>query len=289
MKNGKWTGKGIGICFLDTGIVASHPDFDRRVTGFMDFVKGRTIAYDDNGHGTHVAGLAAGSGRASGGRVMGIAPESHLVSLKVLDKKGNGTVETVTAGLNWLSLHHEEWGIRIVNISVGAMPKNEDEEHSSLVQMVEKVWDSGLVVVVAAGNLGPKQGSITTPGISRKVITVGCFDDTKATDVGGTRLIHYSGRGPTGVCIVKPEIVMPGTGQVSCNALYGRGQRAYCIKSGTSMATPVVSGAIALLLEKEPELTNAEVKLRLKGACESLGLPMSHQGWGRLNIAKLLS
>lgn len=278
--------KGIGIAFLDTGIAPAHPDFGRRIIGFVDFTRGRRLPYDDNGHGTHVAGLAAGNGAASGGRIRGVAPESGIVALKVLDRKGNGTVETVSAGLNWLLQNHEEYRIRVVNISVGAMPKSVDEESSRLVQMVEKVWDAGLIVVVAAGNLGPKGGSVTTPGVSRKVITVGCYDDTKAVDVAGHKLIHYSGRGPTGLCIVKPEIVMPGTGQVSCNAFYRQGQKPYCIKSGTSMATPQVSGAIALLLEKEPELTNVQVKLRLRESCDDLGLPMSHQGWGRLNIEK---
>ena len=119
--------------------------------------------------------------------------------------------------------------------------------------------------------------TITTPGISRKVITVGCSDDHKEVDVMGSRMVDYSGRGPTLACVCKPDIVAPGSGIVSCCNEPGR----YFSKSGTSMSTPLVSGAIALLLEKNPDMSNKDVKLRIRERAVDLGLPHNQQGWGK--------
>ena len=162
-----------------------------------------------------------------------------------------------------------------MNISVGTV-KEGDSRDALLVQAVEEAWDAGLVVVVAAGNMGPMPQTITAPGNSRKVITVGSSDDSAPV---------YSGRGPTKNCVCKPDVVAPGSGIVSCSALWQRGQ-AYCRKSGTSMATPMVSGAAALLLSQEPWLTNVEVKMRLMETTDDLGRPHSRQGWGLLNIGR---
>ena len=152
------------------------------------------------------------------------------------------------------------------------------------VKGVNAAWDDGLVVVVAAGNQGPGRQTITTPGISRKVITVGCSDDHKEGNVMGNRMVDYSGRGPTGACICKPDVVAPGSSIISCSNEPGR----YMIKSGTSMSTPLVSGAIALLLEKYPDMSNRDVKLRLRERCVDLGLPKNQQGWGGLDVQRLL-
>lgn len=141
----------------------------------------------------------------------------------------------------------------------------------------------GLVVVVAAGNMGPHAGSITVPGTNKKVITVGAFDD--CIFPGGC----YSGRGPTQECICKPEITAPGSNIRSCSSTWYLDGRKYCIKSGTSMAAPVVSGAIALLLEKEPHLTNVEVKMRLKNCARNLNLSKYQQGWGMIDVNLLLT
>ena len=157
-------------------------------------------------------------------------------------------------------------------------------ETSALVRGVEEIWDAGLVVVVAAGNMGPKRGTITTPGISRKVITVGCSDDDQVVNVMGSRMSDYSGRGPTRSCVCKPDIVAPGAAITSCSNQSG----CYTIKSGTSMATPYVSGAIALLLEQNPEMSNRDVKLLLRERAVDLGLPRNQQGWGLLDIPSLL-
>lgn len=277
------TGKGIGVAILDTGIFL-HQDFENRVTAFTDLVRHRIEPYDDNGHGTHIAGIIGGAGLESGGRYHGVAPACSLICLKVLDHKGNGYASDVLGGLKWIRDHKEEFGIRVVNISVGSLGKKSMSENSALVKGVDAAWDAGLVVVVAAGNNGPGQRTITTPGISRKVITVGCSDDYKEVDVAGNKMIDYSGRGPTSACILKPDIVAPGSNIVSCAGRKG----GYTRKSGTSMSTPLVSGAIALLLEKYPEMTNLEVKLRLREKAVDLGLPRNQQGWGLLDVERLV-
>ena len=177
---------------------------------------------------------------------------------------------------------------RILNISVGTLEEGKDDEE--LIQAVETAWDAGLVVVAAAGNLGPGKESITSPGSSRKIITVGASDDERKEEFFKRSRIQpgYSGRGPTCACIVKPELTVPGTGIVSCNARYASTRRAYTVKSGTSMATPVVSGAAALLLSLHPDLSNLDVKMHMCESAVDLKLPGSRQGWGFLRIDRLL-
>ena len=278
------TGKGVGVAVLDTG-VCLHADLDGRVAAFCDVVRGRSEPYDDNSHGTHVCGIIGGNGAASDGRFQGMAPECRLICVKVLDKKGNGYASDVLTGLKWVREHREEYGIRIVNISVGSFSRKVMHEDSVLVRGVDAAWDEGLVMVIAAGNQGPRAMSITTPGISRKVITVGSSDDDQAVTVMGNRMVDYSGRGPTAACILKPDIVAPGSRIVSCS----NQPQKYQIKSGTSMSTPLVSGAIALLLEKYPQMTNKEVKLHLRERAVDLGLPHNQQGWGLLDVKRLLA
>lgn len=278
------TGKDVGVAVLDTGVYL-HPDIRNRVTAFRDIVRGRITPYDDNSHGTHVCGIIGGSGQASGSRFQGMAPECRLIGVKVLDKKGNGYASDVLSGLRWVRENRERYGIRIVNISVGSFNRNVMNEDSALVRGVDAAWDDGLVMVIAAGNQGPKEMTITTPGISRKVITVGSSDDDQAITFMGNRMVDYSGRGPTAACIQKPDIVAPGSKIISCANLQSR----YQIKSGTSMSTPLVTGAIALLLEKYPDMTNVEVKLRLRERAVDLGLPHNQQGWGMLDVERLLA
>ncbi len=277
------TGRGVGVAVLDTGIFL-HEDFEDRVIVFRDMLQRRTEPYDDNGHGTHISAIIGGAGTASEGRYCGVAPGCNLISVKVLDRKGNGYASDVLAGLRWIRENKDRYGIRIVNISVGSYSKKNMNENSALVKGVNAAWDDGLVVVVAAGNQGPGRQTITTPGISRKVITVGCSDDHKEVNVMGNRMVDYSGRGPTGACICKPDVVAPGSSIISCSNEPGR----YMIKSGTSMSTPLVSGAIALLLEKYPDMSNRDVKLRLRERCVDLGLPKNQQGWGGLDVQRLL-
>ena len=286
-RNRNLTGRGVGIAVLDTGVYP-HPDFAGRLCCFQDMVGGRKQPYDDNSHGTHVMGVLGGSGKRSGGRYEGVAPGASLIGIKVLDREGNGSVTDLLRGLSWIRKQKKRYGIRIVNISVGSVPRRETAETSALVRGVEAAWADGLVVIVAAGNEGPEARSVTTPGISRKVITVGCSDDQQSVRVGGISMVDYSGRGPTVSCICKPDVVAPGAAVVSCCVPSVWKNHYYGIKSGTSMATPVVSGAAALLREKSPYLTPKEVKLRLLERARDLGLPRNQQGRGMVDLAALL-
>lgn len=272
-----YTGKGIGVAILDTGIYP-HIDFDSRICAFVDFILNKKIAYDDNGHGTCVAGILAGSGAASMGKYKGAAPGCHLVALKVLDRFGNGNKEDVLKAFEWILRNRQQYNIRIVNISVGTTYRTRSEQ-DVLVKGVEKLWDEGLVVVAAAGNQGPDPGSVTAPGCSKKIITVGSSDM-----LSGKRAV--SGRGPTFECVCKPDLVAPGKNIMACSPGAGN---LYSMKSGTSMSTPLVSGAIALALEKDPLLTNLEVKMMLRESTEDMGLPRNQQGWGKFNCQKFLA
>lgn len=264
------------IAILDSGI-AAHPDFGDRIRGWYDTINGHLSPYDDNGHGTHVAGIAAGSGFASRGTLRGMAPSSDIVSVKILNQYGEGMIPNIIDGISWVIQNRFLYGINIVNISVGTSDGRRFDENSNFVRKVNELWDMGIVVVASAGNKGPEPYSISAPGNSRKIITVGYYSKKSNSSVG-----------PTTLCIKKPDVVTPGQQITSCSHTFAT-QNPYIRKSGTSMATPVVSGSIALLLSKYPHLTPKEVKLRLKNSCTDLNLPHSSQGWGLLNVGKLLA
>lgn len=288
IRAGKCLGGGVGAAILDTG-VSRHPDLRSRIEIFRDFTGGKTgsACSDDSGHGTHVAGILAGDGTVSSGVYAGMAPEATFIVGKVLDREGNGNIENVLRGIDWILKNRGDFHVRIVNISVGTQPELAQEQKQIFLEAVEELWDRGLVVVVSAGNYGPGAGSVAVPGNSRKVITVGVPDTEIRSIARRKNNVNYSGRGPTGACVVKPDVFAPGTGIISCNARYGRpGEHPYIMKTGTSMATPVVSGAIACLLSKYPDMTNVEVKLKLRESC--VKSPGTEAGWGMLNVERLL-
>ena len=277
-----------------------HPDLteaDGCLAGFFDTVNGRSNYYDDNGHGTHIAGIIAGNGSASNGMYRGIAPGSRIYMIKILNNKGEGNTTNVLIGINWILQNYKKYNIRIVNISVGSTRNKHFDETSPLVQGVNKLWTAGLVVLTAAGNHGPEPYSIGAPGNSRKIITVGASDVMQS---GNGK--DYSGRGPTSSCIKKPDIVAPGSNVTSCmpankpvfppfGKYFNRENQVkslYTARSGTSMSTPVVSGCIALLLQKYPGMTNKDVKLHLRNTAYDLGYPHSRQGWGLVQCNRLL-
>lgn len=289
-------GKNTVIVVMDTGI-APHADFGKRILAFHDFCNGRLGIYDDNGHGTHVSGIIAGDGRMSrdtGGRCIysGMAPAAKLIMLKVLDGKGNGNTSTVLRGIEWIARNKDIYNIKLLNISVGMLPSAGAKEQRELLDAVDDIWKRGIMVVAAAGNNGPKQNTVTIPGISRKVLTVGSCDDTKpeteaknkTRTAGGGLKNGYSSMGPTACCIVKPEILAPGTNITSC----GMDGRGYQVKSGTSMAAPVVTGALALAFQKYPYLKPAEMKLRLYERAYPRGAYLGKKSWGIIHVDNLV-
>ena len=287
------TGSGIGVAVIDSGVTTWHDDLtsrsnaqypygNQRVSAFVDFVNGALTPYDDNGHGTHVAGLIAGNGYDSNGQKGGVAPDANLVSLKVLAADGTGTISNVIAALEWVLANHTTYNIRVVNLSVGAAVR-ESYWTDPLTLAAKRVVDAGVVVVSASGNFGknnaglPQYGGINAPGNAPWVLTVGASSTNGTITRLDDTMASFSSRGPTYLdWAAKPDLVAPGVGLVSLadasstfystNAQYlvaGSMLTAfqpYLSLSGTSMAAPIVSGTVALMLQANPSLTPNAVK-----------------------------
>lgn len=222
-------GAGIKVAVVDTGIDSTHPDFAGRIMATKSFVS--DSAQDDNGHGTHVASIVAGSGAKSNGKYVGVAPEASLYVAKVLRADGSGSMSGVMAGIEWAVL---EQNVQIINLSLGGVGSCDGTDALS-VMCDEAVTQAGVVVCVAAGNTGPEERTVGSPGCARLVITVGAMDDSG-------RIASFSSRGPTADGRVKPDIVFPGVNIVAAQAAGTHmGQvvaAGYVAANGTNMATP---------------------------------------------------
>jgi serine protease AprX len=293
--NSGYTGAGVTVAVIDSGINDSHPDLHNstqtasRVVYHQDFTGTPTTnssgaQYDLYGHGTHVAGIIGGNGYLSGGQYEGVAPGVTLVDLRALDENGAGTDSTVIAAIQEAITLQNTYNIRIINLSLGRGIA-ESYTLDPLCQAVESAWKSGIVVVVAAGNYGRLAvdgsngfGTITAPGNDPYVITVGATKSNGSASASAETLASYSSKGPTTYDhIVKPDLVAPGNDVVSLSAPGATleadypaelvdgsdGNPDYFTLSGTSMATPAVAGAAALLLQEQSSLTPDQVKARL--------------------------
>ena len=171
----KYSGKNISVAIIDTGIFF-HPDFAGRIIEFRDFINHKKEPYDDSGHGTHVAGCIAGDGYLSEGRLKGIAPGCNLVVGKVLNEKGEGSVDGMMSAIQWILEKKNSYNIKILNISIAFEKQVSEQKIRKLVEILEYVWKEGILIVVAAGNKGPKAKSISPLGMSSHIVTVGCHD-----------------------------------------------------------------------------------------------------------------
>lgn len=280
-----YEGEGITVAIIDTG-VAPHYDLTRpsnRIVGFKDLVNNKNIPYDDNGHGTHVAGIIAGNGSSSKGRYVGIAPKANILAIKALDENGGGASSNIVEAISYIIETKDKYNTKVINLSIGT-PANNVCEKDPLCRAVEKAVQAGLIVVVAAGNSGPERGTILSPGTSKNAITVGAVDDKRTIDTSDDTIAPFSSRGPTNEGYPKPDIVAPG---VNINSLSNNKLDGYSALSGTSMATPVVSGAVALLFNKYENIKPHEVKQKLLKSCIDLNDSIEMQGAGLLNL-KLL-
>lgn len=359
---GQYTGKGVNIAFLDTGVYP-HPDFTRpndRIVAFVDFVNGRSVPYDDNGHGTHVAGDAAGNGAMSEGLYRGPAPDAGIIGVKVLNNKGGGRTSDILKGIDWVIENRERYNIRVMNMSLGNRA-NSDPETDPIYQAVDRAIEAGIVVVAAAGNEGPDPHSINTPGDNPNVITVGAYDDYNTpADPSDDRIPDFSSRGPTYGNLPKPDLVAPGEAIIGPNAPVSpteeqarkyeqinqtlqwlRGlddaslqhvpqdmlrligltdetmdkikdsptqarqeierliqatdrtplvDTSYVGTPGTSVATPIVSGVVAEMLQANPSLTPEQVKDILRTTARPLPrYGANSQGAGALDPQKAIA
>ena len=280
----------VTVAVLDSGIDRKHPDLEGKVLAFQDFVAGRAIPYDDYGHGTHVCGCIAGSGKASDGIYAGIVPNARLVIGKILDRRGDGRVEKMAEAMRWIMELKDTYNIRVLNISIGTGKGYKDQEYDEILELLNEAWYHGIMIVCAAGNSGPAGGSISMLGMNRNIITVGCHEGRETYRFGHPCQL-YSGRGEISDLYRKPDIVAPGTEIISCKAAPYRGKtifdKYYCKKSGTSMATAIVSGCCALFFEKNPEESNEYCKRRLLQTARNLGEAWNKQGYGMVNPATM--
>jgi serine protease AprX len=272
-------GRGVGVAVLDTGIAGDLPDF---VTAGKSRVIATAVtnpcarnANDQVGHGTHVAGLIAGNSmnapslKKLQGKYMGIAPRANLISVKVSDDDGDTTVLDVINGLQFVVDHKAELGIRVVNLSLSSTVA-ESYKTDPLDAAVEAAWFSGIVVVAAAGNDGVAPDAVSyAPGNDPYAISVGALDDRGSTRLDDDQLASWSSRGVTQDGVQKPELLAPGNRLIAPLAPNSDFERlcrrcmishSYFRLSGTSMASAVVSGAAALVIEKNPGMTPNQVK-----------------------------
>ena len=337
-------GSGVGVAVLDSGI-RPHTDFAQTTTNSLRILAAVNFASDTvtsttgdlNGHGSHVAGIIAGNGKASTGSsyfrtFYGVARNTNLVDVRVLDAKGQGTVSGVLSGIDWAITNKTKYNIRVMNLSLGHLP-GESYTTDPLCLAVEKAYRAGITVVCAAGNSGRKQdivdplldnegygtqyGTINSPGNSPYVITVGAMktlDGYRPSD----RISTYSSRGPSAVDhVLKPDLVAPGNRVIAtlannstlATAFSGTNLIAlseyatttstadsnkYFRLSGSSMAAPVVSGAVALMLQAQPTLTPDTIKARLMVSADKWGHANGQMdaltfGAGYLNIPAALT
>lgn len=265
------------VAVIDTGIDTSHVDLDGgKVIAWHDFVNNRTAPYDDQGHGSHVSGIIAGTGEGDA-RYKGVAPGAALVGLKVLDANGSGSMSNVTAAIDWAVANKDTYNIKVISLSLGTDGSSDGTDSSSIA--INNAYAAGIVPVVAAGNSGPKKASIGAPGAATNALTVGAFSDVGEN---GFFLAYFSSRGLTADGRLKPEISAPGYNITSVNANSTNG---YIAHSGTSMATPFTSGTIALLFDANPSLTAAQAIGYITGTAEDWG-PAGQDvdyGYGKLN------
>ena len=335
----RFTGKGVTIAVIDTGVFP-HPDVSPKLLGQVDFVAGRPIPYDDNGHGTHVAGDAAGSGMIDE-RFAGPAKDAQIFSMKVLGENGSGRTSDIVKALQFAVENKDALNIRVINMSLGHTA-TKDYENDPVNIAVKAAKEAGIVVLAAAGNEGPDRKTIAAPGDSPDAITVGAADDNNTPkDPTDDKMAEFSSRGPTPGGLTKPDLVAPGvsimaplapavskeavakqfklmhgalkfysempyeqlkemppetfmlmglspqtvlkmheseeSAENEFNRLLNATSRmqldetgAYISLPGTSMATPIVAGVVAQMLEANPDLTPDQVKEILTATADKL-------------------
>jgi serine protease AprX len=278
-------GQGVVVAVLDSGISA-HKALTGKVIASVSMIAGEP-ATDEFGHGTHVAGIITGSGSYAVGVTSeyagGIASGAQLVNVRVLGDDGVGMTSDVIAGIDWVIANKSRYNIKIMNLSLGHAV-TEPVAFDPLCAAIERAHRAGIIAVVAAGNAGkmpdgtPVLGGISSPGNSPFAITVGATNTFGTASRDDDKITTYSSRGPTKYDNnAKPDLAAPGNKIISLEApnsyiakqypsehIAGSGNNAYLRMSGTSMSAPMVSGAVALLLQSQPTMTAAQVKFELQ-------------------------
>lgn len=277
--NGKLGGENVTIAYIDTGIFP-HLDFTskkNRIINFVDLINERPRPYDDNGHGTFVAGAGSGNGFMSNKKYAGIAPNSNIIAIKALNHLGEATAIKILDAMQWIYDYADKYNIRVVCMSFGSEPLGINDP---IMKGAEVLWNKGIVMVAAAGNSGPEFETIKSPGVSSKIITVGGLDDNRTNeekfDNNGFKIPEFSSRGPA-LRRYKPDLIAPAVNITSCS---NTPKKSYATLSGTSVATPMIAGMCALLLEKQPRMTPDLVKYRIISTCRGITFNRNIEGSG---------
>jgi serine protease AprX len=304
-----YTGEGVSVAIIDTGIDPNHVginDFDDdpttddpKVVAFYDALdgsgddgSGTTQAYDDHGHGSHCAGITAGTGSIDDGPMStgetpyrGVAPGATLVGVKVLDGSGSGSFAEVMKGMEWTIDNQIKYNIRSASMSLGGAWVSEltQEQEERVTTLANEMVAHGIALMIAAGN-SAAYGTIGTPGAAKDVITVGATEDSR-------QLAVYSSKGPTHEGQIKPNIAAIGSAVMSVEANSGN---AYVSMSGTSMATPMVAGMAVLLHQANPDLQPLMIRSILETTAEYRWLshpvrPNNDYGWGFVEMDMALA
>ncbi|MCL8017270.1 S8 family peptidase [Streptomyces sp. AS02] len=276
-----YDGTGVRVAVLDTGVDADHPDLNGQVVAAKNF-SSSSDDKDHVGHGTHVASTVAGTGSRSAGRYKGVAPGAKLLAAKVLGDDGTGSDAGVLAGMEWAA----EQGADIVNLSLGGPDRPGTDPLEAMVDRLSA--EKNILFAVAAGNDGPNAGTVGSPGSADSALTVGAVD---GEDVPA----QFSSRGPRLDGAVKPDVTAPGVDITAASAPgsliaeeTGENPPGYTTISGTSMATPHVAGAAALLKQKQPDWGYAELKGALTGSAQPGAYSVFDQGTGRISVERAL-
>ncbi|MFK0288591.1 S8 family peptidase [Streptomyces sp. NPDC090499] len=277
-----YDGKGVKVAVLDTGVDADHPDLRTQVVAQKDF-SGSGSVKDRDGHGTHVASIVAGTGAKSHGRYKGVAPGAKILSGKVLGDDGSGSDSGIIAGMEWAAAQ----GADVVNLSLSGPDTPGIDPLEAAVDKLSA--EKGILFAVGAGNSGPGAGTVGSPGSADAALTVGAVDDND-------ELADFSSTGPRdGDGAVKPDVTAPGVditaaaapGSVIAREV-GQNPPGYMTISGTSMATPHVAGAAAILKQAHPDWKYAELKGALTGSAKDTGYSPFQQGTGRIQVDKAI-
>ncbi|MGA5143328.1 S8 family peptidase [Streptomyces azureus] len=277
-----YDGKGVKVAVLDTGVDATHPDLKGQVIAAKNFGSAATTG-DRQGHGTHVASTIAGTGAKSNGKYKGVAPGAKILNGKVLNDKGEGDDSGILAGMEWAAAQ----GADIVNLSLGGGDTPGVDPLEATVNRLSE--QKGILFAIAAGNEGeadPK--TVGSPGSAANALTVGAVD-------GNDKLADFSSRGPTVDGAIKPDVTAPGVDITAASAKgsaiakeYGEKPAGYVTISGTSMATPHVAGAAALLKQQHPDWTFHELKSVLVGSAKGGDYSPYKQGSGRIQVDRAI-
>ena len=273
-------GDDITVAVIDTGIYP-HIDFifpKNKILYFKDFVNEKIYPYDDNGHGTFVAGMIGSCGNIDK-KYQGVAPHCNLISLKALDNNGETGAFTILQAMQWIFDNKQKYNIKVVCMSFGSNPLQTGDP---LLKGAEKLWNNGIVVVAAAGNSGPEKETIKSPGISSRIITVGALDDKRNENDEFSEdqfsVADFSSRGPA-FNFYKPDCLASG---VNIKGLKNN-KNLFTKMSGTSVATPIVAGVCALIIQKYPQITPNQLKYLLLNHGNPITKDHNNEGYGIIN------